>query len=156
MKIRCLFGHAWNNCYCVRCGKTRGEGHEGHDWHGCKCERCGQTRDSEHQWNVCHCIRCGQTRDEGHDWQGCQCVRCGQTRDYGHDWQGCQCVRCGQTHDWSHSWEDVGSLFNDPDPAACGGTSTVYKCRSCGETYSDGYIRPKGDCRFCARCGARR
>lgn len=55
----CLFGHKWDGCKCLKCGKTRDEEH---DWSGCKCRRCGNRRDEAHNWKGSVCTTCGQTR----------------------------------------------------------------------------------------------
>lgn len=72
-------GHDWSQttdtCLCMRCGKTR---KEGHDWSkDCeKCSQCGRTRSNGHAWNKCVCTGCGHTR---HDWsKDCDhCAHCG-------------------------------------------------------------------------------
>lgn len=59
MNIACLFGHKWDGCKCLRCGKKRDEQH---DWNGCKCRRCEKGRDEQHDWDGCECRRCGKLR----------------------------------------------------------------------------------------------
>ena len=84
MSMKCLFGHKWNGCKCVKCGAIRDEGHK---WilldNECveKCSICGKERNVEHRWNCCKCEKCGATRDEGHLWNGYKCERCGKTND---------------------------------------------------------------------------
>ena len=62
MSLKCLFGHQWNGCKCVKCGTIRDEGH---NWEGCKCSLCGKVRDEQHIWgryrgytDDCKCTRC--------------------------------------------------------------------------------------------------
>ena len=40
MSLKCVFGHQWNGCKCVKCEKVRDEGH---DWVDSKCKKCGKT-----------------------------------------------------------------------------------------------------------------
>jgi len=136
--MACLFGHKWNGCKCIKCGKVRDEGHDldlckgvcricgqknwlpRHDWQGCKCARCGATRDEGHGWNGCKCKICGKTRDEGHRWNGCKCSRCGKWRNEKHAWDGCKCRLCGERRDEGHDWQDG-------------------KCRRCGMRQEDSW-----------------
>lgn len=37
--MACLFGHEWNGCKCMKCGKVRDAGHS---WNGCICKTCGK------------------------------------------------------------------------------------------------------------------
>ena len=62
--MSCLF-HKWEGCKCLKCGKTR---NEGHDWNGCKCEKCGLARDEGHIWKECKCEKCGKIREGFHKW----------------------------------------------------------------------------------------
>ena len=105
--LGCKLGfHNWSGCRCVKCGKTR---NEGHDWSkDCEvCTRCGFCRSNAHKWNGCKCSVCAKIRDDGHVWEGCTCSICGKTRDEGHDWsKDCEiCARCGRTRPNAHNWQ---------------------------------------------------
>ncbi len=45
-----LFGHKWDGCKCLRCGKKRDEQH---DWDGCEYRHCGKLRHDFDSDNVC-------------------------------------------------------------------------------------------------------
>ena len=113
-----LFGHKWNGCTCVRCGK-RDWSSDDHEWKSCVCEKCSL---SSHDWEGCKCKKCGETRsveDEYHDWEGCVCKRCNTSGN--HDWRGCKCERCGITR--QHNYEKKYSC-------QCGGLGYYGTCSS--------------------------
>ena len=97
MGLKCLFGHKWNGCKCLKCGKSRL-----HVWNGCVCVNCGK---ENHTWNDCKCIMCGETRVNSY-FGYCkmqsvpgkcqkQCSICGVVAD-NHVWNGCICEKCGK------------------------------------------------------------
>lgn len=57
--MACLFGHKWDGCKCIKCGKLR---NENHDWNLCagKCKKCGRSCNVEHDWEGCKCKNCGE------------------------------------------------------------------------------------------------
>lgn len=146
--MACLFGHKWNGCKCVRCGKLRDEGH---DWNGCTCRICGRKRDEGHDWqrphpNKCYerCSICGKERRTEHEWDGCKCIKCGKFRDEGHDWNGCICRICGKKRSEGHDWQ--------PEPDQC-----LLRCTICGmeRGMKHDWQPVDGKCEMkCSRCGA--
>lgn len=49
--------HDWDGCKCIKCGRTRDEGHL---FDGCNCKRCGK---AVHNWNdIGACLVCGTSR----------------------------------------------------------------------------------------------
>lgn len=101
MNLKCVVGiHEWSGCKCLKCGKTRDQGH---DWaFDCeKCNTCGSTRSDGHDWTAdCKkCMKCGKTREEPHDWtEDCEkCAKCGKTRDEEHTWTGLRCKKCDKS-----------------------------------------------------------
>ena len=169
--------HAWDDCKCSQCDKTRDEQH---DWRqNCeKCERCGKTRTGAHMWVGCACSKCGELRDEGHDWtkncekcrhcglvrvgqhvwNGCKCQNCERIREEQHTWEGCKCQICGKARDESHDWTK-----DCEECARCGKKSSAThdwsedceKCKRCGKTRSAAHDWSK-DCEKCKRCGKTR
>ncbi|OQB94319.1 MAG: hypothetical protein BWX84_00243 [Verrucomicrobia bacterium ADurb.Bin118] len=124
MNFKCLLGHDWVGCKCIRCGKVRDEEH---DWNkDCeKCVKCGATRQGAHQWQGCKCSKCGKTQ---HQLEDCKCKICGIDA---HDMVGCTCRRCGRAfHDWSDH-----DLPNDA-------------CKRCGLSGSD-----RNKTVSCSKCG---
>lgn len=85
----------------------------GHDYDGCICRRCGK---AHHHLNGCTCTKCGATIHTN----------------------SCICSRCGAG---SHEWGEPSPYlyYNDPDPAACGGTTsgTIRRCVRCGEVLDE-------------------
>jgi len=76
MGLKCLFGHKWNGCKCLKCDTTRNEGHKFAYNSNCfeKCEICGKlTGKMQHKWNGCKCKRCGL---ELHKWHDYKCRIC--------------------------------------------------------------------------------
>ena len=105
-----LLGHRWRGCRCVRCGRTREQGHryvEAEDRCEHTCETCGKTEPVPHDWYGCRCARCGEVRNEQHQWlkkTPCErvCKICGQERET-HEWRHVdrgldRCAVCGRTH----------------------------------------------------------
>lgn len=80
MNLKCILGsHAWNGCRCLRCGKTRDEGH---NWkRDCEeCSGCKKTQPDAHDWSQdCEkCSRCEKSRTDAHLWSDDRkkCLRC--------------------------------------------------------------------------------
>ena len=158
MELKCILGfHNWTGCKCLKCGKTR---EEGHDWSAdCeKCVTCGRRRDNEHDWsNDCEkCATCGKKLSNTHNWNGCKCLRCGKTRDQEHQWicedqEDDRCFICGATRDHVHLWDEC--------KCSCGATKdhnwNGCKCLRCGNTREEDHDWSK-DCEKCAICGKTR
>ena len=130
MGLACIiFGHKWNGCKCMRCGKLR---NEQHDWSGCVCSICGRERNEQHDWDLCKgiCKRCRKIQREQHDWNGCKCMRCGKLRNEQHDWNGCVCSICGRVRDEQH-------VFSNCKCSKCKKIRHSWlneKCTQCGIT----------------------
>jgi len=103
--MACFFGHKWNGCTCVKCGKMRDEHHQ-FEKAGQKCQEkcsiCGAVRPALHRWHGCRCEECGEIRDTEHDWMpptGNECIErcsiCGTERVTAHVWAHKRCSRCG-------------------------------------------------------------
>ena len=65
--MACLFGHKWDGCICIKCGKTRYEGHLFENVPG-KCQN--------------KCVKCGSEIQLNHHWDGCICSICGERTSY--------------------------------------------------------------------------
>ena len=63
MKMACFFGHKWDGCKCIKCGKFRDEYH---DWDLCKgkCSKCDKACKQQHEWNGRICSKCGEIYKE--------------------------------------------------------------------------------------------
>jgi hypothetical protein len=116
MKLSCLFGHSWDNCQCLRCGRCREYWEGSHQYEGtCKCVRCGTVDpQAAHAWEpaasgkACQvvCSRCGR-EGEDHLWETSTWIETVAIDDVwmgGHSTSGQEsiehcaddCVRCGK------------------------------------------------------------
>ena len=99
--MSCLFGHQWNSCKCVRCGKIRSyyddsylKNAHHYDLATCKCTVCGMKADSSwdgHDWEIANVDERNDTDD--YAWMGgyfASYTTTTTTTDY-------QCKKCGAT-----------------------------------------------------------
>lgn len=139
------FRHKWNGCTCIKCGKTRDEGHL-YEWipgpSFCRevCSICGDSRRSrDHEWKwiqsecVEKCTVCGKTREK-HSFaqaEGRPCTRkctvCGKEVTE-HRRKGCTCTVCGDVLGWGHDWEWISE----------GDYVGIKRCKICGKRDESG------------------
>lgn len=86
----CIFGHKWDGCKCVRCGKIRDEAHAWESIAGkCekKCATCGKTKTIEHKYErlrgqcLERCAVCGLERRILHEFEQGVCKNCGVSKN---------------------------------------------------------------------------